>query len=85
LNRIDLLHSEILDLDNLNHNALSLTSPCFGVRRNVPLLAKGEGRRAATGWGYSHDLCIWLDARHAGSCQCLLKPTFFAFWNWFSM
>jgi hypothetical protein len=29
--QLDLLHSEMLDLGNLNHNALSLTSPCFGV------------------------------------------------------
>jgi hypothetical protein len=37
---LDLLHSEMLDLGNLNHNALSLTSPCFGVAETSLSLRK---------------------------------------------
>jgi hypothetical protein len=39
--QLDLLHSEMLDLGNLNHNALSLTSPCFGVAE-TPLSLRKE-------------------------------------------
>ena len=46
---LDLLHSEMLDLGNLNHKALSFDLTLFWRCQNVPLLAKGEGRRRATG------------------------------------